>query len=238
MNRQGLKQASRQSIADTESKPVLTTLIYLIITYCILALSTFILPVGALPDLVYSDADAYVLSVINRFFAPRYMATSLLSYLINLLLQVFSTGYEGYCLKLSRRTATGVNDIFAAINIAGKVIWLTILIWFFTTLWSMLFVIPGVVAAYRYRMAYFALLDNPELTAREALNVSKRITKGHKFDLFVLDLSFIGWYLLAAFTLGIVLIWKLPYIITTYAHAYNSLIGDGFKPNNQWTVEL
>lgn len=165
----------------------------------------------------------------------RYTIMYLVTLLISLLIEVFNAGYANYTLKLSRRTATGFGDVVSAVNLSGKIIWLSILIWFFTSLWTLLFIIPGIVASYRYRMAYYALLDNPDMTAREALNVSKAITRGHKMSIFVLDLSFIGWYLLAGLTFGIVLIWKLPYIETTYAHTYNWLVSinpTGYSQSN------
>ena len=72
-------------------------------------------------------------------------------------------------------------------------------------------------------MANYVLANHPEMTAREALNESKRITMGHKGELFVLGLSFLGWQILATFTLGILYIWLLPYIQATYANFYRSI---------------
>lgn len=82
------------------------------------------------------------------------------------------------------------------------------------------------IISYRYRMAYFLLMEYPQLTARQALKLSIAITKHHKFQLFVLDLSFIPWILLCSLTLGILLIWKLPYIQATYARAYRVMMDD------------
>ena len=94
----------------------------------------------------------------------------------------------------------------------------------------MLFIIPGFVASYRYSMAYFALMNDPSLTASQALEVSKQITGGHKMELFILDLSFFGWHLLCSMTFGILYIWKLPYIQTTKAHAFNWLMSLRYPP--------
>ena len=80
----------------------------------------------------------------------------------------------------------------------GKVILLNLVIYCFTLLWSMLFVIPGIVAAYRYRFALYNLYENPGLNVMEALEMSKRQTRGYKGQLFMLDLSYFGWYLLAS----------------------------------------
>ena len=72
--------------------------------------------------------------------------------------------------------------------------------------------IPGIVAAYRYRFAMLNLCENPEIGVMEALSMSKAQTLGFKWQLFVLDLSFIGWNILVGLTLGILDIWVAPYI--------------------------
>ncbi len=93
----------------------------------------------------------------------------------------------------------------------------------FTFLWSLLFVIPGIVKSYSYSMSMYILAENKGKPALECINESKEMTNGHKMDLFVLGLSFIGWFFLGYFTLGIAYIWIVPYMQATYANAYNSL---------------
>lgn len=133
-----------------------------------------------------------------------------------------------YCffLKLSRGQEASVNDLFSQFTIWGKAIILYILMSFFTFLWSCLFVIPGIIAAIRYSQAYYIMLDNPELSSLEAINRSKEMMKGHKMDYFVLGLSFFGWVLLGSLTLGIAFLWIGPYMSTTYANFYRSLVGE------------
>ena len=92
-------------------------------------------------------------------------------------------------LNLAKREEVSVGDTFKGFNITGKAVWLNIITNFFVFLWSLLLIIPGIIKAFSYSMASFILADNPELTAREALSESKRIMDGHKFDLFVLQLS-------------------------------------------------
>ncbi|MBR4934102.1 MAG: DUF975 family protein [Clostridia bacterium] len=93
----------------------------------------------------------------------------------------------------------------------------------FTFLWSLLFVIPGIVKGYAYSMSMYVLADNPGKPALECIRESQNITNGHKMDLFVLHLSFIGWVLLSVITCGIAYIWVGPYMSAAYANAYNSL---------------
>ena len=84
----------------------------------------------------------------------------------------------------------------------------------------------SISATYRYRMAQYVLLDNPQLSIRQVLARTKAINKVHRWELFLLDLSFVPWYLLCLLTLGILFIWKLPYLSATYAHAYNYMVED------------
>lgn len=93
----------------------------------------------------------------------------------------------------------------------------------FVFLWSLLFVIPGIVKSYSYSMAMYILAENPGKPALECIEESKWMTEGHKMELFVLDLSFLGWALLCAITLGIAGIWVLPYMQATYVNAYDHL---------------
>ena len=93
----------------------------------------------------------------------------------------------------------------------------------FVTLWSLLFVIPGIIKYYSYSMANYILAENPEMKALDAITESKKLMKGYKFKLFVLDLSFFLWYLLEAITLGLAGIYVQPYVEATKANFYLSI---------------
>ena len=116
-----------------------------------------------------------------------------------------------------------VTTLFKGFNYTGKALWLTILVAVFTFLWALLLYIPGIIKALSYSMSNFVLAENPDMTAREALNVSKRITKGHKMELFVLSLSFIPWILLVAFTFGIAAVYVVPYMELTITNFYHEI---------------
>ena len=126
-------------------------------------------------------------------------------------------------LGLAKNEDISVGDAFKGFNITGKAVWLNIITNFFVFLWSLLLVIPGIIKVFSYAAAPFILADNPELTAREALSESKRIMDGHKFDLFVLQLSFFWWYILGAITFGIAYIYVVPYVSATTTNFYNSI---------------
>ena len=93
----------------------------------------------------------------------------------------------------------------------GGAFLLNLMLGIFVFLWSLLFVIPGVVMGYAYSFAFYVKADHPEYGWRQCLDESKRLTNGHKGDLFVLELSFIGWYLVGALAFGVGTLWVVPY---------------------------
>lgn len=111
---------------------------------------------------------------------------------------VLDAGFVLYCMTVRRGERAGYLVLFDGFECAGKVILLVIVEWLFVALWSLLFVIPGLIAAYRYRFALYNLLENPELGVMEALSMSKRQTQGFKGQIFMLDLSYLGWGILAS----------------------------------------
>ena len=100
---------------------------------------------------------------------------------------------------------------------------LNFLIYFYLTLWFLLFIIPGLIKLYSYSMAFYVMADNPGISASEALRESKRLMDGHKLDLFILHLSFIGWHLLCVVTFGIMYTYFVPYFATTMAGFYQEI---------------
>ena len=93
----------------------------------------------------------------------------------------------------------------------------------YTVLWSLLFVIPGIIKSYSYSMTYYILKDNPELKNNAAIEKSMQMMDGRKLDLFLLHLSFIGWAILCLLTAGIGFIFLIPYMYTAQAHFYEDL---------------
>ena len=94
----------------------------------------------------------------------------------------------------------------------------------YTVLWTLLFIIPGIIKSYEYKMIPYLLSENPNMTKEEAFAVSKQMMDGNKWKAFVLDLSFLGWYILSAFTCGILSIFYVaPYVFSTYAALYQTL---------------
>jgi uncharacterized membrane protein len=97
------------------------------------------------------------------------------------------------------------------------------LVGLYTMLWSMLFVIPGIVKTYSYSQAAYIIAENPEMGANEAITRSREMMNGHKMELFVLQLSFIGWMLLGCITFGLAFIYVSPYMQATYVNFYHKV---------------
>ncbi len=111
-------------------------------------------------------------------------------------------------------------------DIGGNIV-LGLLVALFTSLWSLLFVIPGIIKAYAYSMSFYVKSDHPEYGWKECMDESQRIMNGHKMDLFVLHLSFIGWAIVGALCLGVGTLWVQAYMSATTAHFYESIKDGG-----------
>jgi len=118
----------------------------------------------------------------------------------------------------------GVGETFAGFRIYKPSVVTMLIRGIYIWLWSLLFIIPGVIMRYAYSMTPYIIYENPNLTANQAIKMSKTMTDGYKGDLFVLSLSFIGWKLLSLITGGLVgLFWTNPYIGLTHAGVYEDL---------------
>lgn len=136
---------------------------------------------------------------------------------------VVQLGYVRFNLNLVDGRTAQLSDLFAYFNQLGGALVLRLLTGLFVALWSLLLVIPGIVAAYRYSAAPYIMAEDPGCGAMEALNRSKAMMDGHKMDLFLLDLSFIGWHLLNVFTLGLGSLLLTPYTNAARAAFFRSL---------------
>ena len=105
-------------------------------------------------------------------------------------------------------------------------VWGMFLMALFVNLWSLLLIVPGIIKMYAYSMTPYILVDYPELSANQAINLSRKMMKGHKFDLFFLHLSFIGWGILTLFTAGVGMLWLMPYMMTAQAAFYQDIKAD------------
>ena len=151
------------------------------------------------------------------------------STVVSLIVSVFVVSILGYGINLnhinlSRQIKASVPTLFEGFKDYGRV-WLTFFFMsLFETLWTLLFVIPGIVKSIAYSFAPYIIAEDPNISPRDAIKRSMEITNGHKGELFVLYLSFIWWILLTGVTFGIAGIYVFPYMNQTYVNAYHSLL--------------
>lgn len=110
-------------------------------------------------------------------------------------------------------------------NSKGNIISTLLMRDIFVMLWSLLLIIPGIIKYYAYRMTPYILAENPDMKSRDALELSESLTNGHKMEMFILDLSFLGWYLLGILAMGIGVIFVRPYADATMVQLYDTLKG-------------
>ncbi len=107
---------------------------------------------------------------------------------------------------------------------------------FYNFLWTLLLIIPGIIKSYEYRFVPYILSEEPDLSSNEVITQSIEMTNGHKMDMFVLDLSFIGWYILGGFLFGIGVFFVDPYKEATFARLYNILSGNDDLDNDEYNM--
>lgn len=134
-------------------------------------------------------------------------------------------GYSKFLLKMHDGEEADVKDLFSQFDRFGDGFLLSLLRGLFIALWTLLLIVPGIVKTYSYSMAHFIMAENPGMTPTEAITASKQLMDGHKLELFLLDLSFIGWALLSALTLGIGSLWLVPYRNAAQAAFYRDIAG-------------
>ena len=135
-------------------------------------------------------------------------------------------GQKKTYLQNAQGEKTGLKYLMAGFSNYGDSILLYILTSIFTMLWSLLLIIPGFIKMLSYSMAPYILAENPQMSALEAINLSKRMMDGHKWELFTLYLSFFWWIMLCVVTFGIAVIYVGPYMEATVANFYIQLKND------------
>lgn len=220
INRVEIKTHAKHAIRDSRPNAILFTLAFLVISYILEYLTLRVMGYAgnmsaALEAFTRGDFD-YNMVVTQRPMAP------VISFALSIMSMMLSAGFTIFCLNISRMRTGSFGNLFDGFGIFFRVLWLNILMSIFTFLWTLLFIIPGIVALYRYRQALYLLLDNPDMTALECITASKNLMRGRKGELFILDLSFIGWWLLTFIPFAA--LWVSPYTNVTYASYYNTLI--------------
>lgn len=182
----------------------------------------------------YSSINTLVVN--GKTISSTFILVSIALFFLGGLL-VFSPMNVGYTYALYQLYAEGDervtgNSFRNGFSRYFRNVWGMFLMGLFVNLWSLLLIVPGFVKMYSYALTPYILIDYPELSANQAINLSKKMMKGHKFDLFYLHLSFVGWAILSIFTLCVGLLWLVPYMTVTQAAFYQNVKNEYLSNNN------
>ncbi len=163
------------------------------------------------------------------FFAGVLIIVLLIALVIGIFYSIFvgnvmTVGGHGWLLRYWRGETPGVGEVFASFRIYKPAVVTMLVKELYIFLWSLLFIIPGIVKSYAYSMVPYIIYENPNLTADEAITISRKMTDGYKGELFVFYLSYIGWHLLNALTIGLLgILYVNPYMGVAHAGIYEDL---------------
>lgn len=250
MDRRALKAAARQSLRDAVYSPQKVTLACIL---GLLALMAAAFGTGVLLSQMNRGSSlSGSVAAVGRIVLISFVVSTVIQLACVLLLM----GYGACSLRIARGEEFDLRTLLTGFSIWSRGILLYLYTTVLLSLWGTLFAMPFsyvmsafylaelmsydtvftlvegylilvmLLWSYRYRMAWFILLDDPQLPLSQILNRAKAINRIHRVKLFLMDLSFLPWLLLSLLTAGILLIWKLPYITTTYAHAYDFMQKD------------
>lgn len=220
MTRGEMKQRARYLLATTRPHPCLVTLALLAFGWIVNYLAQ---KIGGQPILVDLNAvealdfrNMVRIDLANTEFVPTAILIA-----FQLVIIILSFGYTGYLLRVVRGEASGVGNLLDGFGIAGRAIVLTIFIDVLVALASALLFVPGVILSYAYAMARRLQMDHPDWSPVRCMRESRYMMRGHKWDLFVLQLSFLGWLLLA--TIPGVSVFVKPYVSLAETVFYENL---------------
>ena len=180
------------------------------------------------------DVDTEVFHHLPRFIV-RYLAimgsvSGFFAFVQFIIGGTVQLGYAKYLLKQHDHASFDIHDLFSQFDRFKEGFLQNFLRNLYIFLWSFLLIIPGIVKSYSYAMTPFIMAENPDMSAKEAIEASKQLMHGHKDELFTLDLTFFGWSLLAALTLNIGHIFLNPYKNAAYAVFYKELTASNNQP--------
>lgn len=234
--RSELKKQSRLLMAHATPKPISVALIVAALSMLISMLWSRLM----VSNLSVSEIQRYMQYVQNGHIDGAFeiimenvpsTGAQLIGFLLRFVMQVVSLGFTIFLLNTVRNAGAVLGNLLDGFGMVIRFIVLMVLESIFIALWSLLFIIPGIVAAFAYRQAVYLLIDHPEMSPFECLRESRRMMKGHKWELFGLDLSFLGWTILENFSYvgAFVMVYTLPYKGLTYALYYEALRGTAYN---------
>lgn len=217
INRAELKQQAKSLIKGKIGSLFVVMLVYIVICFALMII----------PSFMTVSESALVATLGN-----------ILSIVASLAVMPIAMGYYLVYLDVAKGQEVAVRRLFDGFNYFVKVVILTILVGVFTCLWTLLFIVPGIIKSFSYSQAFFILAENPDMRPIDAITESRRMMDGHKWEYFVLSLSFILWILLCYVTCGIAMIYVMPYMTTTLVLFYLKLKGDDVVDTTATTMEM
>lgn len=251
MDRRALKHAARQDVASASYSPRRVTLVFLLLT---LGLAALEVAVNLLAQ--GRSSGGHYLSDTVSAGGRTYLMLLIFSLLCQCLVTLLSAGYTAFALKLCKRETFSLRILWEGFYRAVPVLLLYLMKSMLLALWTSIVSLPllyllsamllsgmfsettmywallggmsllMLLLSYRYRLAFFMLMDDPGLSPRQAINQTKAVNKIHRFRLFMMDVSFLPWIILCLLTCGILFIWKLPYMVAAYGRAYQFMLED------------
>ncbi len=170
---------------------------------------------------INSDVGAWIVGSFGFII----IAALIMAVIYFVLGSFIGVGYAKFNLNLVDKKETAFETLFAYFSYWKTTAAMRFLRTLYVFLWSFLFIIPGIVAGYSYAMTDYILAENPNMTASEAVELSKTMMCGNRFRLFCMQLSFIGWDMLATLAFGIGHLWLTPYKQATTAAFYREVSG-------------
>ena len=222
--RKKYKNFAKKQLSGRWGVPVLITLVVTLISL-----------VFSIPDVLQLSRSGYFAAILNNDYIAANEAanssTSLITTGVSMIVSaILEVATIGVYLKMSRSPEpVSFSDFIEGFNNWARatlgILWQ--LLW--TFLWTLLFIIPGIIKSIAYSQMFYIIAEYKEVSVTKAMKISIEITKGHKWDLFVLYLSFLGWAILSVFTLGFLNFWLTPYMNMTYVNSYHALMKEALE---------
>ena len=239
IDRTAAKLQAKQLIRESQPSMLTAALLYTLLTALIGWLSLRLTGVDTntmneMLQLASEGNSEAVMEMMTK--ATPSAGASLIDSLLRLAMAVVGVGFSLFVMNSVRRSQPAIGNLLDGFGMFPRVLFLIILQIVFIFLWSLLLVIPGIVAAYRYSFAVYVMIDHPEMSAMDCLRESKRLTTGYKRQLFLLDLSFILWFLLTMIPIVgyIAQVYVTPYMESARVLYYEQIRAlQGGKPANE-----
>ena len=224
-----IKKDARELVLSAKPSPIVAALILISVLLVLDTLSTRLTGIAVSQNdmtkymnLVQAGRDSEAIEFAASLYQAPSALNSLVDMLIRFLMVILSAGYSIFTLNTVRKTGTACyENLLDGFGLWWKIILMSLLESVIIFALSLLLIFPGIIIAYSYRQSLYILIDHPELSPIKCMKLSRQLMKGHKLELFKLDLSLLGWYILSTFMPCRV--WTRPYTETVRFMYYEQL---------------